>query len=111
MNDGDKTACEHLVQYSKTGPSIFKAADLTPIKDLKLLVKDYSVCTCMPPKRARLSDACGRQPIAKNALTILVNISNDHDVLRSLATDDVLLETLLLRMMVRVLSFSSQVSA
>ncbi|KAI4115322.1 MAG: hypothetical protein LQ341_007742 [Variospora aurantia] len=37
-------AAENLVPYSKTQPSIFKNGQLTPIKDLKLLVKDYAVC-------------------------------------------------------------------
>lgn len=37
------TATENLVQYSKTQPSIFKAAQLTPVKDLKLLIRDYAV--------------------------------------------------------------------
>lgn len=48
------------------------------MKDLKLLVKDYP-------------------PIAKNALTILINISKDPDVLALLAEDDAFLETLLVR--------------
>jgi hypothetical protein len=48
---------------------------------LKLLVKDYA-------------------PIAKNALTILINISSDLEVLKSLANDDALLETLLSRITV-----------
>jgi hypothetical protein len=52
-----------------------------PVKDLKLLVKDYA-------------------PIAKNALTILINISHDGEVLKSLAKDDEFLETLLARITV-----------
>lgn len=40
-----QTAAEHLVSFSKTQPSIFKTAQSTPVKDLKLLVKDYTVCT------------------------------------------------------------------
>lgn len=51
------------------------------MKDLKLLVKDYA-------------------PIAKNALTILINISHDGEVLKSLANDDAFLETLLSRITV-----------
>jgi hypothetical protein len=46
-----------------------------------LLVKDYA-------------------PIAKNALTILINISSDAEVVKSLAKDDALLETLLSRITV-----------
>ncbi|KAF1983610.1 DUF383-domain-containing protein [Aulographum hederae CBS 113979] len=71
-------AAENLVGYSTAQPSIFKAQQLTPVKDLKLLVKDYP-------------------PIAKNALTILINISHDQEVLKSLATDDAYLESLLAR--------------
>ncbi|KAL8900051.1 MAG: hypothetical protein Q9192_001263 [Flavoplaca navasiana] len=68
-------ATENLVPYSKTEPDIFKISQLAPIKDLKLLVKDYS-------------------PIANSALTILINISNDLEILKSLAEDDVFLESI-----------------
>lgn len=54
---------------------------MTPVKDLKLLVKDYA-------------------PIAKNALTILINITHDGEVQKNLAKDDEFLETLLLRITV-----------
>lgn len=37
-------ATENLVPYSKTQPQIFKTGQLTPVKDLKVLVKDYAVC-------------------------------------------------------------------
>lgn len=74
-------AAENLVPYSKTQPVIFKTEKYTPVKDLKLLVRDYS-------------------PIAKNALTILINISVNHDFLKLLAEDDVFLETLLGRVTV-----------
>lgn len=40
------------------------------------------------------------QPIAHDALTILINLSNDEDVLRNLAGDDTFLESLLLRVTV-----------
>ena len=40
-------AAENLVPYSKTEPSIFKSNQLIPVKDLKLLVKDYTVL-CHP---------------------------------------------------------------
>lgn len=75
------TAAEHLVGYSLSDVPLFKRNQLEPVKDLKLLVKDYA-------------------PIAKNALTILVNISSDAEVLKSLAKDDALLETLLSRITV-----------
>lgn len=37
-------ATENLVPYSKNFPSVFKSGQCTPVKDLKLLVKDYTVC-------------------------------------------------------------------
>lgn len=74
-------AAENLVGYSATQPSLFKRNNLEPVKDLKLLVKDFA-------------------PIAHNALTILVNISDDKDVLKNLASDDVFRETLLQRITV-----------
>lgn len=74
-------AAEHLVGYSQSHTSLFKREQLEPVKDLKLLVKDYA-------------------PIAKNALTILINISHDGEVLRSLAKDDAFLEALLARITV-----------
>ena len=40
------------------------------------------------------------KPIAKDALTILINISNDSEVLGLLAEDDAFLETLLARITV-----------
>ncbi|KAL4911876.1 hypothetical protein BDW62DRAFT_195953 [Aspergillus aurantiobrunneus] len=69
-------ACENLVGYSVSKPEIFKRHQLLPIRDLKLLVRDYT-------------------PIASNALTILVNLSGDQEVLDNLASDDAFMETLL----------------
>ena len=40
------------------------------------------------------------QPIAKNALTMLVNLSSDDEILKNLAEDDAFLETLLSKVMV-----------
>ncbi|EDN11187.1 conserved hypothetical protein [Histoplasma mississippiense (nom. inval.)] len=57
-------------------PSLFKVHQLLPVRDLKLLVRDYT-------------------PISKNALTILINLSGDEEVLKELAEDDAFLETLL----------------
>ncbi|EXJ80857.1 hypothetical protein A1O3_07143 [Capronia epimyces CBS 606.96] len=68
-------ACEHLVGHS-SDPAIFKRPQLVPVQDLKLLVRDYP-------------------PIAKNVLTILINISGDAEILDNLATDDAFIETLL----------------
>lgn len=74
-------ACENLVGYSKAQPALFKANQLEPIKDLKLLARDY-------------------QPIAHNALTILINLSPDEEILKSLAEDDEFVEALLSRITV-----------
>ena len=41
-------------------------------------------------------------PIAKNALTILINISEDKEILKSLAEDDLFLESLLYRITVSI---------
>ncbi|MCJ1431120.1 hypothetical protein MMC27_000471 [Xylographa pallens] len=73
-----QVSVENLLPFSKTQPAIFKINRLTPVKDLELLVKDYA-------------------PIAKNALTILINISGDRDVLGLLANDEAFLKSLLLR--------------
>jgi hypothetical protein len=35
--------CENLVGYSITNPAIFKRHQLLPVRDLKLLVRDYAV--------------------------------------------------------------------
>lgn len=75
------TAAEHLVGYSQSNVPLFKRNQLEPVKDLKLLVRDYA-------------------PIAKNALTILINISADAEVLKSLAKSDEFLESLLSRITV-----------
>ncbi|PKY00404.1 DNA-binding protein HGH1 [Aspergillus campestris IBT 28561] len=69
-------ACENLVGFSTAQPELFKRHQLLPVRDLKLLVRDYT-------------------PIAKNALTILINLSADGEVLATLAEDDDFLETLL----------------
>ncbi|KAJ4412373.1 Protein hgh1 [Didymella pomorum] len=73
-----QAAAEHLVGYSQADVPLFKRNQLEPVKDLKLLVKDYA-------------------PIAKNALTILINISADLEVLKDISKDDAFLELLLSR--------------
>ncbi|KAF2007007.1 DUF383-domain-containing protein [Amniculicola lignicola CBS 123094] len=73
-----QAAADHLVGYSQSHTTLFKRNQLEPVKDLKLLVKDYA-------------------PIAKNAFTVLINISHDGEVLKLLANDDAFLETLLSR--------------
>ncbi|KAH9877376.1 hypothetical protein IAQ61_002741 [Plenodomus lingam] len=73
-----QAAAEHLVGYTQTDLPLFKRNQLEPVKDLKLLVKDYA-------------------PIAKNAFTMLINISSDKEVFQALAQDDAFLEVLLSR--------------
>jgi hypothetical protein len=73
---------------SAAPPPLFKRNQLEPVKDLKLLVKDYA-------------------PIAKNALTMLINISADDEVLKDIAKDDAFLEMLLSR--ITVCQFSGDI--
>lgn len=82
-------AAENLVGYSTAQPALFKRNQLEPVKDLKLLIKDYN-------------------DIAKNALTILVNISDDEEVCDALISDDLFLESLLRRVTV-CYNFSSSI--
>ncbi|PLB44669.1 DNA-binding protein HGH1 [Aspergillus steynii IBT 23096] len=72
-------ACENLVGFSKSEPGLFKRHQLLPVRDLKLLVRDYT-------------------PIAKNALTILINLSADEEILANLANDDAFVDTLLVKL-------------
>ncbi|KFA48700.1 hypothetical protein S40293_08519 [Stachybotrys chartarum IBT 40293] len=72
-------AIENLVPYSTAQPAIFKADQLQPVKNLRVLVRDH-------PK------------ISEHAVTILVNISGDKDVLEALATDDKFLEVVFARL-------------
>jgi hypothetical protein len=44
-------AVEHLVPYSLSQPSIFKANQLLPVRDLKLLIRDYDVGILPPYER------------------------------------------------------------
>jgi hypothetical protein len=74
-------AAQELVPYSSAQPSLFKRNQFEPVKDLKLLLKDYP-------------------PIAKNALTSLVNISNDPEVIKRLIEDDAFMESLFRKIMV-----------
>ncbi|KAI1409107.1 DUF383-domain-containing protein [Hypoxylon sp. FL1857] len=74
-------ATEHLIPYSTSQPSIFKADNLKPVKNLKLLVKDH-------PK------------IAEHVITILINLAADREILESLATDDRFLDEILRQIIV-----------
>ncbi|KAK3379923.1 putative cytoplasm protein [Lasiosphaeria ovina] len=71
-----KIAIENLVAYSTKEPSIFKTDQLLPVKHLKFLVRDDPV-------------------IAEHALTILINLSADRDVLECVATDDKFIDIVL----------------
>ncbi|KAH7319902.1 hypothetical protein B0I35DRAFT_478204 [Stachybotrys elegans] len=70
-----QVAIENLVPYSTAQPVIFKAEKLQPVKNLKILVRDH-------PK------------ISEHAVTILVNLSGDQEILEALATDDKFLDVL-----------------
>ncbi|OJJ45536.1 hypothetical protein ASPZODRAFT_120023 [Penicilliopsis zonata CBS 506.65] len=72
-------ACENLVGYSAAQPKLFKSNQLLPVKDLKLLIWDYT-------------------PIAKNALTMLINLTSDEEVLTNLVEDDKFIECLLIKL-------------
>lgn len=37
------TACENLVGFSTAQPDLFKRHQLLPVRDLKLLIRDYTV--------------------------------------------------------------------
>lgn len=76
-----QAAVDHLVGYSAANVALFKADQLKPVRDLKLLVRDYA-------------------PISKCALEILINTSHDPEVLAELAEDDTFLEVLLTRVAV-----------
>ncbi|WYZ45288.1 hypothetical protein EsH8_VIII_000604 [Colletotrichum jinshuiense] len=71
-----KVAIENLVGYSQAQPSIFKSESLTPVKHLKFLVRDHP-------------------QIAEHALTILINLTSEKDVLENVATDDKFINILL----------------
>ncbi|KAI6247632.1 hypothetical protein HI914_04366 [Erysiphe necator] len=68
-------ALELLVPYSCKEPNIFKTDQLLPVKRLAFLVRDY-------------------KQISKNALTILMNLSQDSEVQKLLTCNDDFLQTL-----------------
>ncbi|KAF8851115.1 DNA-binding protein-like protein HGH1 [Acephala macrosclerotiorum] len=69
-------AVENLLPYSLSQPAVFKTNQLLPIKDLKMLVRDY-------------------KQIARDAITILINLSTDYEVLEYLASDKDFIKILL----------------
>lgn len=71
-------AAEHVVPYSTSNTALFKYHQLEPVRDLKLLIRDYT-------------------PIATNALTTLTNLSSsgDTELLHALSRDEVFVEALL----------------
>ncbi|KAL9942626.1 hypothetical protein D7B24_004524 [Verticillium nonalfalfae] len=71
-------AVENLIPYSTTHPAIFKTENLLPVKNLTLLTQDH-------PK------------IAEHAITILVNLSGEQDVLELLAANDKFVDAVLAR--------------
>jgi hypothetical protein len=85
--DGDEDlttfiAAENLVGFSTAQPSLFKRNTFEPVNDLKLLIKDYSA-------------------IAQNALTMLINLTDDEEVIKQCIDDETFLENLLKRVTVR----------
>ncbi|KHN97045.1 putative domain UPF0507 [Metarhizium album ARSEF 1941] len=77
------TATENLVPYSTAEPAIFKTQDMKPIKNLKLLIRDY-------PK------------IAEQVLTILINLSGDPEVAEDLVNDEKFIGVILDHIVVRL---------
>ncbi|KAM0275874.1 hypothetical protein ACHAQH_007304 [Verticillium albo-atrum] len=71
-------AVENLIPYSTTHPAVFKTENLLPVKNLTLLTQDH-------PK------------IAEHAITILINLSGEHDVLELLAANDKFVDAVLAR--------------
>ncbi|CRK35986.1 hypothetical protein BN1723_015039 [Verticillium longisporum] len=71
-------AVENLIPYSTKYPAIFKSENLLPVKNLTLLTQDH-------PK------------IAEHAITILVNLSGEQDVLELLAANDKFVDAVLAR--------------
>ncbi|PCG94486.1 Armadillo-like helical [Penicillium occitanis (nom. inval.)] len=69
-------AAANLTVFSSSQPTLFKRENLQPIKDLKVLVRDHPT-------------------IAKDALTMLINLSADGQILRFLADDDDFVELLI----------------
>ncbi|KAF1729655.1 Protein HGH1 [Beauveria bassiana] len=69
-------ATENLVPYSLSDPSIFKVDDMRPIKNLKVLLNDH-------------------YKVAEYALSCLINLSGDPEVLECLASDDKFLDLVL----------------
>ncbi|PBP28519.1 DNA-binding protein HGH1, partial [Diplocarpon rosae] len=85
-------AVENLVPYSATQPAIFKTNELLPVKDLKLLVRDYEVRSSREVMKARPNTL---QKIARDATTILINLTADQDILEYLASDHEFVKILL----------------
>ncbi|KAI5288015.1 hypothetical protein KEM52_001339 [Ascosphaera acerosa] len=79
LEERHAAACENVVPYTITQPALFMRHQMLPVRDLKLLVRDY-------------------EAISKNALLCLINLSGEKEVLKELAEDDKFLETLLAKL-------------
>ncbi|KAK0722238.1 hypothetical protein B0T26DRAFT_209237 [Lasiosphaeria miniovina] len=97
-----KIAIENLVAYSIEDPSIFKSDQLLPVKHLKILVRDDPVRALIRSielfhfwRKKSCTDGECEQVIAEHALTILINLSADRDVLEYIATDDKFIDIVL----------------
>jgi hypothetical protein len=73
------------VPYSTAEPAIFKVDKLKPVDNLKILIHDHQVGFTL---ELDYSSLIIRQKIAEHALTILINLSADREILENLATDD-----------------------
>ncbi|KAL1887176.1 Protein hgh1 [Ceratocystis pirilliformis] len=74
-----QVAVENLVPFSLSQPEIFKANEYQSLKFLKILTRD-------------------KPAISEHAVTILVNLSGEEEVLKNLATDEAFVNSVLQRM-------------
>ncbi|PNS15761.1 Protein HGH1 [Sphaceloma murrayae] len=74
-----QVAAENLLGFSTSKQDLFKRNQLEPIRDLKLLIKDYP-------------------PIAQNAITMLINLSEDAEILKTLVSDTKFVESVFTRL-------------
>lgn len=57
-------ACENLVAYATSQPSLFKRHQLLPVRDLKLLARDYTVRARDPRDSRMQTDVPRFKPLA-----------------------------------------------
>ena len=93
-------AGEGLIPYSVSDPSIFKAEDLKPIKHLKTAIQDHHVRCHSSSKPLLIHTLTIIQKVAEHALTILINLTGDPEILEAVATDETYKERLLAKIVV-----------